>query len=260
MIKQILYILSILTILLSSCSRKHILYLQDKDEFFDEAKNEFINQEKKYKIKKGDILHIDIISSNEKINQLFNINKSNSTDLSGNGGGFYLSGYLVNDSGYIQLPIINDIFVKDFTINQIQDIIQQKANVYLKQAIVNVRFVSFRISFLGEFASKGQHVVYQNKVNILNGIAMAGGLSDYADKRKLLIIRNTSTGLKTIRVDVTKRNLLEKEEYYLRPNDIVIAEPIRSKVLRLNMNDYFLIITTISSTITTILLIANFMK
>jgi polysaccharide export outer membrane protein len=143
---------------------------------------------------------------------------------------------------------------------EIEDLVQKKADEHLQHAITVVRMVSFNITFLGEISRQGKFTIMQENLNIIDAVAMAGGITDYGNRKNVLLLRQTDTGTKTFRIDLTDRNLLHSEKYYLVPNDVIIVEPMKNKSFQLGVRDYTMILTTVTSTITMILLIANLFK
>lgn len=258
--KHSFFLFLLLSLLASSCMHNKIRYIQDKNEIFEKIE-EYSNQAPEYQIQKKDILYIKITSTNKEINDYFEIN----TRQVGNSGGnqsnsFYLMGFTVSDSGYVNIPVLGKIYVEGYTVKRVQDIIQQKTDEHLNNAIATVKLVSFYLTFLGEINSQGKISVMQDHINILDGIALAGGISDYGNRQNVLIVRQTMSGTKTFRVDLTKRNLLSSDKFYLLPNDIVIVEPLKRKSFQLGVRDYSLILTTITSTVTMVLLVVNLLK
>jgi polysaccharide export outer membrane protein len=246
--------------LAGSCMHKKIVYLQDKTETANQ-KVEYQNVPPEYTIKKGDLLYIDIFSTNKEIAEIFITGNIVNTTSQGSGTNYYyLYGYMVNDSGFIEVPVIGKILAEGKQIKQIEEIVQQKTSEHLNNTLVKVRLVSYYVTFLGEVNSQGKITVMQNNLNILDGLAMAGGVSDYGNKKNVLLIRQTENGSITYRLDLTDRNLLKQEKYYLLPNDIVIVEPLKNKAFQLGVRDYTLILTTITSTLTLIILVTNSFK
>ncbi|OQX99300.1 MAG: hypothetical protein B6I20_10115 [Bacteroidetes bacterium 4572_117] len=248
-------------VFLQSCIANKIKYIQDKNEVFEHI-GKYPNKPKEYKLQKKDILYVKISSTNKEINEYFKMGSSSSTQNSNNSqnSNFYLNGFTINDSGFVQIPILGLIKVSGLNIAETTEIMQKKTNEYLNNAIVDVKLVSFLLTFLGEVNSQGKITVFDDKVNILDAIALAGGISDFGNKQNVLVIRKTTDGSKTFRVDLTDRSLLTSEKYYLLPNDMIIVEPLPNKTLKMSIADYSMILTTITSTITMVLLILNLSK
>jgi polysaccharide export outer membrane protein len=251
----------LLVILLSGCMHNKIRYIHDKNEVFENIE-EYENKAPDYQIQASDILYIKISSTNKEINEYFEIGSSQLNNQMGGGQGnnFYLRGFCVSDSGYVSIPVLGDIYVEGFTIKEVQELVQKKTDNILNNAIITVKLVSFYITFLGEVNSQGKITVMQDEINILDAISLAGGIADYGNKKNVLVVRQTQKGTKTFRVDLTERELLTSEKFYMLPNDIVIVEPLKSKSFQLGVRDYSLLLTTVTSTITMVLLVINLLK
>ncbi len=250
-------------IFLTSCMHSKIRYIQDKNEIFGQI-DEYANHPPEYKLQKEDILYIKVSSTNSEIGNLFAINSSGAVNRgsrgAANSGGFYLDGFTVSDSGNIDIPVVGKLAVEGLTIDQTQVLVQQNIDKLLNDAIVTVKLVSFYVDFLGEMNSQGRLFVQQDNINILDAISQMGGVSTYGDRKNVLVVRKTPTGTKTFRVDLTKRDLLSSDKFYMLPYDMIVVEPLRRKSFRLSVADYSLVLTTISSTITMIFVLLNLSK
>lgn len=255
-----LFLILCCSLLFSSCyQNKRLVYLQDEEEGITEK--EYILQKTDYQVQVDDILYIKIASANNEASNFFDLyNENQYSNSQRNSANFYVTGYRVSDKGTIELPIIGDVEVIDLTTEQIKEKLQEKIAQYLKDAIVIVRFVSFRITIMGEVNKEGVFEIYQNRINVFDALALAGGINTYGNRKNVMIIRPTETGNKVFTIDLTKRDMLESKFFYLMPNDMVYVKPIRSKAWRLSINDYSMLLTTLSTTLTTVLLIINLTK
>ena len=112
--------------------------------------------------------------------------------------------------------------------------------------MVIVRLASFRITLLGEFKSPGKYDVYQSNINIFEAISLGGDMTDFAKRDKIAIVRQTPKGSKIVRVNLNDKRILESDYYYLLPNDIVYAEPIKAKQFVSSNFPYGLVFSIIS--------------
>ncbi len=236
------FLLLIGGIFLASCvPQKKIIYLQSQSD--DDSINTFVNERKlDYKVQPGDNLYIKINSLEERSTAYFN----QGGEVTG-GSNLYLTSYLVSDSGYFNFPSLGFLYVKDMTAEEIQDDIEQRLEEYLKDPVVIVRLASFRITLLGEFNSPGKYDVYQNNINIFEAVSMGGDLTDFAKRNRIAIIRQTGNGSKIIRVDLNDKRILASDYYYLLPNDIVYAEPVRAKQFVSTNFPYGLVFSVLST-------------
>jgi polysaccharide export outer membrane protein len=127
----------------------------------------------------------------------------------------------------------------------------------VKNTVVIVKLANFRITMLGEFKMPGKYLVYQDKINIFEAIAMAGDMTEFAKRNHVLLIRQTEKGSKTYRVNLNTNSILESDLYHLKPNDLVYVEPVNAKPFAFSEFPYVLIFSTIT---TTLLLIEYFNK
>lgn len=251
---------SLMLVLLTSCNQYHrFTYLQpsipEKDTIYTTAFRQ-------YKLQPADILNVRVMSIDKNVNELFNADVSSSSSSVGGmaAGGMYLTGHSININGLIHLPVIGDVPVVGLTLEEVTQKIQLLAADYIKDAHIEVKLVSFKISMIGEVNHPGQITIFNDKANIFEAIALSGDLSYYGNRKNLLLVRTVSGGVKTIKVDLTQRSLLKSEQFYLQPNDIVYIEPLRTTVFRLRVADYSVFLTLLTSTVTAIFLITQATK
>jgi polysaccharide export outer membrane protein len=149
----------------------------------------------------------------------------------------------------VEFPLIGKIMVNNLTIEQIQRQLQEKVNEYLKNTVVIVKLANFRVSMVGEFNNPGKYVIYQDKINIFEAISMAGDMTDFAKRNKVLLVRQSEKGVQTYRINLNDYSILESDYYYLMPNDLVYVEPLKGKQFAFSEFPYVLILTTITTTL-----------
>lgn len=255
--KNLLNIILIISISsLSSCySSKDLIYLKD-------AANNEISQEltQEYILKNGDILYLSIKSINPEVNALFNP-ESGMQSLSGAGGGSgsyyesqkysspsgaYLYGYELDLDGNVKLPMLGKIKVSGMTLIEAESVVQKKADEYIKDAIVKVKLLNFKISVAGEVRNPGTYYNYNNSLNVMEALALANGNTDFANLKKVMIVRLVPEGKKTFLLDLSSKNAFLSEAYYLQPDDYVIVQPGGNKNFQLNSQAYSLVFSSIS--------------
>lgn len=246
-------------IILSSCnSYKKLTYLQKVNITGDSSY--ILKNRSDYKLQPTDILYVKIITQNKEINTLFNPEVETQSSSSYNELSSYLKNYPVNDSGFIELPILKKIKVSGLSIDSASNLIKEKAKQYLNDVQVIVRLISFRFTILGEVKTPGVKTVYDDQITVLEALAYAGDITYNGNRERILLIRSTENGNKTIRIDATNGNLIEKKDFYILPNDIIYVEPLRSTLFRERASDYLFVVSTLTSTITALLLIINIGK
>ena len=146
-----------------------------------------------------------------------------------NDAGIYLQSYTINEAGYLDVPMIGEIFVRNMNVEEIKEVVGEKLKEYLKELVVVVKLVNFNLTLLGEVQRPGQYKVYQTDINLFEAISLASDMTDFANAQEVAVIRQTKSGSKVQVFDMTKRDILSSEYYYLKPNDIVYVRPVRGK-------------------------------
>ncbi|RYY33116.1 MAG: hypothetical protein EOP46_17320, partial [Sphingobacteriaceae bacterium] len=179
-----------------------------------------------------DILGVYISSLSESTGALFGVPPS---EIQGDAARSL--GFLVDSKGEITLPTIGNIAVVDLTSAQVEEIIKQKAAVYVKNPAVTVRVLNFKISVNGEVAKAGVFNIPNGKVNVLEAIAMAGDIKLSGKRENVLIIRQDEGQVKFQRLDMRSKDVFTSPFFYLKNNDMVYIEP-NFKNLERNENVY----------------------
>ncbi|HAG16745.1 MAG TPA: hypothetical protein DCG69_09560 [Bacteroidales bacterium] len=241
----------------SSCiSQKEIKYLQPNSPN-ELNKSEFTHSKiLDYRFNYGDNAYINIRSLDEKSNEMFNSSSGNRTTTSYNDASIYLNSYTIDQNGEINFPLIGKITLVGLTQQEAVEKIQAAVDVYLKETTVVVKLVNFNITFVGEVRNPGEYKIYQDKINLFEAIALAGDVSDYANKKAVKLLRSTGTGHQMILLDLTSQSILESPYFYLKPNDVIYIEPLPSKQYGFATFPYSLLFSTISS----VILIITFLR
>jgi polysaccharide export outer membrane protein len=240
----------------SSCiPQKKIKYLQavHKD---STNRSEFVyTPTEDYQLSPGDNLHIRVKSLDESSNTFFN-NMSGQTNSGYNDASIYLNSYTVDLNGKISFPYIGVLDAEGKTIEELKTALENQLSEYLVDATIIVRLVNFNITFVGEVRKPGEYKIYQDKINIFQAISIAGDITDYGNRNEVKLLRTDENGTKLYTLDLTKEDILESPYYFLKPNDIVYVEPLKSKQFAFSTFPYALLF----STITTIIVLLTFLN
>jgi polysaccharide export outer membrane protein len=238
--------------LFSSCvTQRNIEYFQQKDNNIKEfSEAEFPD----YKLKPNDELYIQINSLDEEAANVFSGSRQQSAYMGSiQPYGASLLSYSVNKNGYLQLPVIGEILVKDKTLSDVSLILKDSLSHILNHPIVSVKLVNRYVSILGEVINPGHYAYAQEKLSIYDALGLAGDITDYGNRDKVTLVRNENGNNIRINLDLTRSEILASDYYYMRPNDIVYVKPLRKKFWGMREFPF----SVIFSTITTGLLIYN---
>jgi polysaccharide export outer membrane protein len=242
--------------LFSSCG--NLRYLKNKQASHTDTISYEKHYPEDYKLKPGDLLSVKIYTYNENINEVLSIGTQQSNaGNSQQGENMYYSGYMVNDSGFIDLPVIGSLYIEGKSTAECRETINNRAQSFFDDPIVVVKTAGIRIACLGEFNSEGIITIPREKIDIYDAVSFAGGLTEYADKRNIKIIRNEKGYYKEYLIDLTTPRTLTDKKLYVFNDDKIIADPVKMKIIRRNIQEFTFIFSVISSTVTTTVLLIN---
>ncbi len=223
--KKIVLLVFSLILLLSCASKKKVVYLQD----IDQTKSYDSSTLYEPKLQPDDLLSIIVSAENPELSVPFNLPQiQGNYEINNNQNG--IKTYLVDNFGYIEFPVIGKLKLGGLTRTEATAKLVTAVGEYIKNPIINLRILNFKVSILGEVLKPSSFTLSSERITLLEAISMAGDLTIYGKRNNILIIREAE-GKKTYnRVDITKSDFLNSPFYYLAQNDIVVVEPNKTRV------------------------------
>jgi polysaccharide biosynthesis/export protein len=251
----------ILTIfLLSACtSQQKLAYLSNLPE--TNGEETFTMEIPDYHIQPRDILYITIkaMTPDGRIADfLMSANNYGGTYVTQGESGGYIYGFDVNSEGNIILPVVGAIKVEGLTLEDTRKLLQETADKVFKNSTVECKLLSFKFTVIGEVRVPGTYTNYNNYLTVFEAVGRAGGVGDYGDRSRVLVVRPKDKGSKTFRLNLQDKNILASEAYFLLPNDVVIVEPLKQKIFNMNLPTISFVISTVTGVLTTTLLLINY--
>ncbi len=220
-----------MVLVLSSCgSTKNVAYFQNADQVSLAASKMLFEA----KIMPKDELTITVSTTDPKAAMPFNLSVSKTTGTNEQLSSTpTLLGYLVDNEGNINFPVVGKIHVGGLTRNQCEDLIKQKVRPFMsdkENPIITVRMASYRVVVTGEVNSPRVVTVPQEKMSIIEALASAGDLTIYGKRENVMLIREDANGEKHIHyMNLNDANIINSPYYYLQQNDIIYVEPNKVK-------------------------------
>lgn len=224
----------------SSCySSKNTTYFQD---LTDTTKiySQVIKENYEAHIQPDDVIEIIVSSINPQATAIFNLGNNTPviTGVNSNTNALTMansrtptsSGYLVNKDGIIDFPVLGKLQVKGFTMSQLKDSLAFKLDVYLKDPIVNVRLLNYKITVLGEVTRPASYNLQSERVSVVDAIGMAGDLTIFGKRDNVLLVREVNGQRIFVRLNLLSSTIFTSPYYYLKQNDVVYVEPNKSKI------------------------------
>lgn len=227
------FMMAFFAISLSSCvSLKKVIYLNNLSDSTGNLANPKTDFETL--IQKNDLLSITVGSSNVDDLAVLNSGSGTIPGMNVGGGGSKNLGYLVEADGTIQMPFLGKIQVEGLTRLQLQDSLTLKLKDYTKNPVVNVKFLNYNYSVLGEVNQPGKFEMDNERTTIFDALASAKDMTTFGKRQNILVVREESGQRKYGRIDILSKEVFKSPYYYLKTNDIVYVQPVKSKFLTRN--------------------------
>ena len=259
--KPKIYLLLLLSILVTSCiPQKDLIYLQDKKS--DATQVVTPSNQNPYRLQTNDILSITIKAIDSKLVGIFNNTEGGAGSVSEQNS--YFNGYSVDDHGNIRLPILGEMNVLGFTVEEVRIKIEKiLLDQYFKDeagVYVVVKLAGFKYTINGEVGNTGTKTLFQDKVNIMEAIANSGDITVTGDRKNIKVIRRFPHGNEMFNIDLTDANAVNSPCFYLQPNDYILVNPLKQKTWgtgKTGIESLTTIVTILSLATTTYLLLKN---
>ncbi|MBP8945541.1 MAG: polysaccharide biosynthesis/export family protein [Paludibacteraceae bacterium] len=254
-IYQKIILISILILFTSCVSQKKIAYFYGLDEQSAETINQSFKTIHEARICPGDMLSITVSGIDPEAVAPFNLPLV--SYASPGSAQIYaapvLQSYLVDVNGYINFPIIGPIKLAGLTKSQAIQHINELLSPYLKNSIVTIQFLNYKVTVLGEVLRPGQYPIDNERVTVLDALGLAGDMTIYGKRENVLLIRENFGKLEFVRLNLNATDLFTSPYYYLQQNDILYVEPnVVRNISAQNIPLYLSTLSTIATLVTVI--------
>ncbi len=137
--------------------------------------------------------------------------------------------YLVDSEGDINFPVLGKIHVVGLTKQQLSEKMEQLISKYVENPLVKVQLLNFKVTLMGEFNRPGTYTIKNDRLTVLDAIGLAGDLPMSANRTNILVIRENDGKKEISRLNLTSPEIFDSPYFFLRQNDVVYVEPIKSK-------------------------------
>ena len=228
----------VLCVLAGCASQKQISYLQNVPDDYRQK----ITQDYDLKIHPDDLLSIMVNSKDPELAQMFNLPMVSYQIANSNtgyaGGQNRVLGYLVDKEGYIDFPQLGVIKVQGMTRTELTKYIKKQLieKGLMKDPIVTIQFLNFKVSVLGEVNRPGTLKITSDRITLLDALSLAGDLTVYGQRENVKVIREENGERVVASLDLRNKDLLSSPYYYLQQNDVVYVEPNKVKAGQREIN------------------------
>ena len=207
-------------LLLASCvSTKEVAYLQDM------THGTQIELENKFEavISPYDELTIIVSCSDEELAKPFNLHRGQNGSYYMQNGNRYL-GYLVDQYGNINFPVLGEIHVAGLTRLKLQELLRNEliSGGYIDEPFVMVRFQNFKVFFLGSTGGKAISIDNE-RCTFLEALALSGDLNVYTNRSKIAVMREVNGKMVMRYLDPRSSKVFNDPFFMLQQNDFIIT-------------------------------------
>ncbi len=200
-----------------------------------------VNQAKyeSLKIREADVLDIQVSAFDDIAVKPFNIPTMTATNNTESTSAAASSQYMVSSEGFIVMPVLGKIYCLGMTKKQLEQDIEERLKPYLTDPRVDIKLTNFSISVLGAVGSPGQKTTNNEKLNLFQAVALAGDMSNSANKTNVKLIRYSQEKQSdtVVTLDFTDASIVKSPYYYLQQNDILYVEPDKKAQIAANVAD-----------------------
>ncbi len=141
------------------------------------------------------------------------------------------TGYLVEADGKIKLPYLGAVKAEGLSRLQLEAFLTEKFKDYTKEPVVNVRFLNYNFSVLGEVSKPGRFNMPTERTTILEALSIAGDINEFGKRENVLIIREVNGQRDFVRINLLSKDLFKSPYYYLKTNDVIYVEPVQTRFI-----------------------------
>lgn len=219
--------------------------------------------EEPYRLQVNDLLSIRVKALDQQTVGFFNPISDTNPNATGEER-LYYDGFVVDPHGNIRIPSLGEMPVLGKTVDEVRLQLEKKLNEdYFKETadlFVTVKLAGIRYTINGEINTPGSNIIYRDQVSIMEAIANSGDIALTGDRENVVIIRQYPLGQKVHHIDLTDVNALKSPYYYVKPNDLILINPLPQKAIgagTTGLQSFTTILAIISALATTLLLLTR---
>ena len=255
------FIIAVSTI--SCVSTKQLTYLQE-DTGDADTLTIMKKRQEPYRLQINDLLSIRVKALDQETVGIFNPISDASLNATGEEK-LYNDGFVIDDHGNIRIPSLGEVNVLGYTVNEVREMLEarllkdyfkEEANVFVTVKLAGIRYI-----INGEIGRPGSNIIYRDQVSIMEAIATSGDITITGDRKDVVIIRQYPAGQKVHHIDLTKLEAMNSPYYYVKPNDLILINPLPQKSFgtgTTGIQSITTVMAIIAALSTTLLLITRF--
>lgn len=133
----------------------------------------------------------------------------------------------VRPDGKITLPLIDDVSAVGLTPGRLKDVLTERWKSYItgpEVSVIVTQVNSLKVYMVGEVSKPGI-LQLKSRTRLLQAISLAGGFTAFADRTRIVVLRNNGSG--ETRLEFNYKKILSgdrpEDNIFLKPGDTVIV-------------------------------------
>jgi len=167
---------------------------------------------------------------------------------------YTLQSYLVDVNGDVNFPVLGSVRLGGMTKSQAINYIQDKLSKDLKNPIVTIQFLNYKITVLGEVLRPGLYSINNERVSILEALGLAGDMTVYGKRENVLLFRESDGKPEFVRLNLNTDEIFKSPYFYLQQNDVLYVEPNVVKSIQAQNLPLYLSTLSTLATVTTVII------
>ncbi len=136
--------------------------------------------------------------------------------------------YMVDKDGFVKLPVLGNILIKNLTRIEAQKLLEEKYSAYYNLPFIKLRVVNKRVFVFNGAGGSGQVVTLANEnVTLIEALASVGGIAATGKARKIKLIRGNLKNPEIQLIDLSTIEGMKRANLMVQANDIIYVEPVR---------------------------------
>ncbi|MDZ4838557.1 MAG: polysaccharide biosynthesis/export family protein [Bacteroidota bacterium] len=215
------------------------------------------------KIMPFDVLDIRLVQTTEGFTKILQATAegiaTSNTPQGGGGASGYLSGFLVDQEGNINYPVIGKVAVRGLSIIEARDAIKVRISEYMLDPFIEVKFLSFKVTILGAVNKPGTYTIPNERANIIEVLGLAGDINEFANINNIRVVRGDPKNPTILYINLSLISSIGKPGYALMPNDVIYIEPTKRKftLANLELTTIFLSFVNLAVVVATLIISAR---
>ena len=221
-LKGIVVVLTAVLLCTTSCTPlKELVYMQgDPALLSDTTKFEMM-------LYPGDIISLNLFSVNPDALPGLSMAKEANPVIDNRSA--YEKGFIIDEEGYAAFPYIGKVMLGGLSMNQAHDTLQNRLLQFIDEPVVVIKKLSFKVSIVGEVNKPGLYYIPNEQLTLIEAIALAGDVTNYADRTNVKIIRKMGHMSEEIQIDLTQKTSFVGKTRFIYPDDVIYVAPSKKK-------------------------------